>query len=275
MTKYCVYFYGDILGYKDLLARNSVKSIERKLTDSLLDVQYLVREKQRKNEARRKSLRSEHPKLRKFFSWAAQGTFSHYFAFDTLLLFYKDIFHDTLLMRMQEFFLLSSSIYLMLLAKHNIKLRGVIGLTRHYLLENDLLILKEIDRCYSLEKSQEWAGVIVDIPNFLQYDCSRGVASEDEFVFYNVPLKSGKTEHPVLNPINKHTVSLLKEKSLSLTSVLSQLERESKRKALDESAKNKVTNTREFLVFCREHYENSIEREKMFGDEIGAPERVP
>jgi hypothetical protein len=260
---YCIYFYGDVLGYRELLKNNSIADLAGKLKTSIGDVESLVRGKQDRNEASRQRLSTEPEILQRFFSFATEGHFSSYFAFDTLLLFYKDISKATLQMRFQEFLLFSSSIYLLLLSKYNIKLRGVISLTNEYFVDEQLILVKNIDESFALEKLQEWSGILINIPDLHELDWGIGTAAEDEVLYYGVPTKNGTLEYPVLNPINKYTVGFLLEQSLSLLAVIQRLDRDSRTPNIDPIVAGKLRNTSEFLHYAKEHYEISLRWERV------------
>lgn len=212
---YCTYLYADILGYKSLLHALPISVLAGKLRLAVSALAGLVDEGQRDIEKTRQ-MNAEDPLLGRFFRWAAEGTVASYFAFDTVVLFHKDISKETLLMRFQDFLQMCSSLYLSFLAGHGLKLRGVVGLTEDFLIDDGLLLIKEIDRAFELEKVQQWSGIIVDIPSLESLNWGSGTRAEDEILFYNVPTKSGVEERPVLNPVNKRNVAFLRRNGWSL-----------------------------------------------------------
>lgn len=273
---FCIFFYGDILGYRELLRHKSVAYIETALRESLSDVQRIVNLRQNDVDRRNASLAVQPEEIAKFFRWSGEGRFSYYFAFDTLLAFLRDLSRDGLEMRLPDFLLFCSSIYVAMLTRHNICLRGVIGLTKDYVIDRELVVFKEIDAAFDLEKSQNWSGVILNVGDeFLEYCGAISAASEDEFIFYPVPTKRGTREYPMLNPLNKYTVSFMREHSFSFSSAIARLEQESLQPDAQPDVKEKLRNTVTFLLDCKKRYRTSIEREQIFRDENGGFEEVP
>ena len=272
--RYCLFFYGDILGYKELLRHKTVTEIEGILRESISDVRQIISIRQGKIDQSKGQLARGDKQLAKFFRWSGEGVFSHYFAFDALLTFLRGLTLDGLSMKMPDFMLFCSSIYLTLLIKHCICLRGVIGLTSNYVIDSELVMFKEMASAHDLEKSQNWSGMILDISDeFLQY-CDSTSASEDVFIDYPVPTKSGVRDYPVLNPLNKDTITFLRENSLSLSSTIARLEQESREhEKLD--IKEKLENTVKFLADCRERYANALKWNKVFGEDVQPFDRVP
>lgn len=263
--RYCAFFYGDILGYRELLQNTNVSDIEKVLRDSLSDVKNILNARQSDLDKRKVSLAGDPKDIAKVFQWSGEGRFHHYFAFDTLLVFLSDLSRRGLEMKLTDFMLFCSSIYLTLLTKHDIRLRGVVGLTSKYVIDHELVVFKELIKAYDLEKSQNWSGIVMDVRRRYLNFASVNFPSEDEFVYYKVPFKQGSREYPVLNPVNKYTVNFLRENSLSLSAVITRLKEESLQPGLHSDIKAKLENTVPFLRFCEQHFNRSIKVERYFG----------
>lgn len=264
MEKYCLYLYADILGYRELLREKGVYEVNSILKEYLSNINKIVMIEQNHIKSKQKLLKRA-PKKWRYLGDYAVGEFNHFFAFDTIILCFKDISYPVLEQRLRDFLLLASTLYLLLWLKYNIKLRGVIKLTNEYIIEKDIVIIKEINECFKLEKDQNWAGILVDISDMDNRFWGTGPASEDECLYYEVPFKSRPPEKRfVLNPINKYTVSFIRDNSLSVLKSLKSLEKEASSRKLSQDVKEKLLHTTFFIKECIRRYNFSLKRERPF-----------
>ncbi len=124
--KWRIYLYADILGYKDLLKRNSSLSIKNKIFSVIRDIQELITEELEKDKNRYYIL-SEPLK---------QGKLGLYFAFDTIVVYWKDLNLNVTWKEFDGFLDFVSLIYINLLVKHKLLIRGAITITKDYFINN-------------------------------------------------------------------------------------------------------------------------------------------
>ncbi|MGD0238136.1 MAG: hypothetical protein ABSC55_26845 [Syntrophorhabdales bacterium] len=267
--RYCAYFYGDILGYKELLLRKSVSKLAEDMRSAISAVDQIVQPEQAKIEAGRSD-----PLTRQYFRWAANGLIGSYCAFDTIVIFFKDISYDTLNTRFEDFLELCSSLYLSFLIGSGLKLRGVISITKSYVIDEHLFLVDNISRAFELEKAQEWSGIVVDFPDGMNLDWGYGPLADDHLIFYEVPTKTGRIEYPVLNPVNKGNIQFLRTRSWSLLKAIESLYMEMQTAKTNIEAAQKLKNTYDFMMYAKHYYEGGLKVERKLGS-VGVEFNVP
>lgn len=258
-AKACLFFYADVLGYRSFLEQLGTRGLHRLLSNAIASVSTTVSITQTATE-RRRSMNAKGPaRIRDFFRPLSQGDFSVFFAFDTLMVFLKDVRRESLWGRFDFFLEFAATLYLTLLIRYHVPLRGVITASESYMIGPRLITIREIDRCFQLEKAQDWSGTIIDFPHDELTALSDGFRLVDEpYMYYDVPFKSGSRDTLVLNPVTCRTLHMMKKRRLSLKTCAQWLCTESQREDLQPEVRGKYLNTYTFLNDCISRYETSV-----------------
>src|SRR5205823_13970879 len=171
-----------------------IKRFAHILTEAVADIAHEVQQQdQLIIKARRRAL---------IVPESAHGRYTHYFAFDTLLVFFSEISEGTLIMQFDAFLYTIGCLYISCLAKFALPLRGVVAFTGNYVIDGPIAMVQEVGDCYELEKLQAWSGIIINVPTHRIREWSyAGVRSDDPLIFYDAPLKTGSRQCAVLDPI--------------------------------------------------------------------------
>lgn len=238
-TQYCLYFYADILGYRNLLEQFGVEAFHEKMTSVLLDVEATVDKEKIDVDA---------------------GSYRSFIAFDTIMVFKFPVDRSILNWgTLDKFCYFASLIYLRLFVQYDILVRGVIGATEKYRIDDRVVTIAEIDRMYKLEKAQDSATVLLDLYELLQGPFPPTTPDEDPFFWFPVQFKTeppiGLAHGPmepeenkaVLRLLNPRTVSHLREHGLSFCAAVDRLKHTSADLDLPKNAQDKLRNTLSFF----------------------------
>jgi len=270
MNKKCIYLYSDILGYKDLISKNSVQEL-KEITESILtSIERLIEIESKK----------EHSILAKFSQFQnplKSGNIKLYFAFDTIVLYWEK-FDSTFNWKEYDAFLnLVSIIYLELLTQYGILIRGVISESENYFIDERIFIIKEIEKSYLVEKNQNWSNIIISLPGvyditnpglpmddpYKKIECDNIPFKEEIWAFVNIQEKKRKYEElfvtpnlhiHVLNQINATTVKYLNEHNIDIKKSIKNLNNVANSHE-DENARIKIINTIRYIEERIRQYE--------------------
>lgn len=91
-----------------------------------------------------------------------------YFAFDTIVIYWDNLHKDedtdnnSINLYDLDFFLnLCSIVFINLYVKYDILIRGVISISRDFFIDNNIFIIKDIEKSFLLEKNQSWGNIIL------------------------------------------------------------------------------------------------------------------
>lgn len=248
--------YADILGYKNALQEKSVNDIRKIIKNVIDDIRSVAVDNQRiiDGYVDDDSILEFPERIENCLKPYRNGKFGYYFAFDTILFYWKEFNKETFSWSDMDHFLNSCSIiFLSLFLKYDLLIRGVIRLSDDYYIDSEIFILKDIDKAFSLEKEQEWGGIIMDVP-YIENQPSYGKVIADPFRQYVVPFKvpQRKSKWRVLNPININTVMFIKATGVSIKQKLKDM---NSVKYSDGSVEKKIVNTSRYLTKAIETYE--------------------
>jgi hypothetical protein len=244
--------YADILGYRNLLRAVALKSL-LDIQESLVGLVRAVANDQNATSHTRHSIR--------------EGQWGFYFAFDTLVFYFKDISDETFFARCVEFTKLCSWIYCYAFSRHSLKIRGVVSKSTNYLIQGSHLLIGEIGEIYDKERAIDFAGIRLDLPDFLSNAPRYGnwtlPPPDEPFVRYLPGIRYGYGLNNDFNvpfyitPLNRANLRRLRGMGTSYIEARKRLSAEAKDPGLDPRAEAKVRSTDAFLRHCEDHYNAS------------------
>lgn len=161
----CIYLYADILGYKNLLKTKNVSDLKEILNSSILDIEEIIKEHNNSNPL------FITDKIRHIYDpnfLIRTRNLKMYFAFDTIVIYWDNLHKDedtdnnSINLYDLDFFLnLCSIVFINLYVKYDILIRGVISISRDFFIDNNIFIIKDIEKSFLLEKNQSWGNIIL------------------------------------------------------------------------------------------------------------------
>lgn len=240
----CLYYYGDILGYRRLIEARTPRTVHSILLDAIRAVEaFLFADEQE----RATQTASATPRDRARLSHRRYGRLEYTFAFDTLMLYQRDLGARASVQEFGYFCKAVAYLTLLLLDRHGIKMRGVIAATNECFVDPGLLTFGNIAECFETEKSMELAATCIRVREPLKYDWLGQGANTEICHYYQCPTKGGEVEHLMLNLGQDDLMRMLQRAGICLGRVLVAIRSEMREASQDPRIQSKLKNTFEYI----------------------------